>query len=85
MPLCPIADRFVRLTGGPLSFGSLAPVVSPASLERKLHLGRRVTRASALFWLLLGLLAVLAIDLGLTRLGLWDIMPLIGLGGLLAL
>ena len=85
MPLCPIADRFVRLTGGPLSFGSLAPVVSPASLERKLHLGRRVTRASALFWLLLGLLAVLAIDLGLTRLGLWDIMPLIGLGVLLAL
>ncbi len=52
-----------------------------ADLERKSRTARQAALASTLLWVMLGLLATLAHDLGLTHLSLRDIVPLILLAG----
>lgn len=50
---------------------------APAHLGRKSRIARQAALAGILFWAIVGLLSVVAHDLGLTHLGLGDIAPLI--------
>lgn len=50
---------------------------TPAHLRRKSRIARQAALASTLFWGMVGLLSVLAHDLGLTRLTMGNIAPLI--------
>ena len=72
MTNCPVRQR---LADSSLALSS--PFAdTPADLRRKSRIARQAALASTLFWGMVGLLSVLAQDLGLTRLNMGDIAPL---------
>jgi len=73
MTNCPVRQR---LADSSLALSSPC-ADTPAHLRRKSRIARQAALASTLFWGMVGLLSVLAHDLGLTRLTMGDIAPLI--------
>lgn len=73
MTNCPVRQRLAGL-----SLVRSNPFAdTPVHLGRKSLIARQAALASILFWVMLGLLTLLAHDLGLTRLSTGDIAPLI--------
>lgn len=76
MNQCPVRQQFADFfTVRPRPF---AP--AKVHLDRKLRIARQAALTGTLFWALMGLLSVLAHDLGLTHLTLGDTAPLIFMG-----
>lgn len=73
MTNCPVRQR---LADSSLALSS-SFADTQSDLRRKSRIARQAALASTLFWGMVGLLSVLAYDLGLTRLNMGDIAPLI--------
>ena len=73
MTNCPVRQRLADS-----SLVRSSPVAdTPAHLRRKSRIARQAALASTLFWGMVGMLSVLAHDLGLTHLNMGDLAPLI--------